>query len=320
MKKLWKLALAFTACAAALCLTAAAAEVENEKPGPVRVWGTVSAWEGEGIYLKNSDESDPLNEVVIHLGDAPLVDAATGLPLAKDSLKEGDTLYAWAGPAMALSLPPQMSAIAAVGNVPADAAVPEYYQVAKTPLKRADEDKLQVPVLGGEMLTVPMDVEIGPWLTRQIVTLDNLVPGAQILVWKDADGQAEKIIVFGYAYNGYLQIMVASHGDLLACVNGTFNGETPQLRGKKAENGDVMLPIRAVAESIGYDVRWDKELGAVVSQNGELVFSVKPGADVVQTPDGEVALSIPCVIENGVTYLSADDLGYRLNLFIVHRA
>ena len=91
MKKLLKLALAFTACAAALCLTAAAVEPLS----PVKVWGTVSPWDGEGIFLKNSDTSTSLNEVVVHLGDAPVVDAVTGLPMEKDSIKEGDTLYAW---------------------------------------------------------------------------------------------------------------------------------------------------------------------------------------------------------------------------------
>ncbi len=312
MKKLLKLALAFTACAAALCLTAAAVEPLS----PVKVWGTVSPWDGEGIFLKNSDTSTSLNEVVVHLGDAPVVDAVTGLPMEKDSIKEGDTLYAWVGPAMTLSLPPQASAIVAVGNVPADAAAPEYYQVSNTIVKPAGEKEIQVPILGGETLVVPEDVKINPWLTRQIVTVDDLVPGTQILVWKDAEGKAEQIIVFAYAYEGYLNMTVASRGESLACVNGTFDGNTPQFYCKGVDTA-VMVPVRAVAEAAGYDVRWDKELGAVVSRNGETVLSAKPGAEVIQTPNGEAGISAPCMIEKGVTYLPAEDFAHWLNLFLV---
>lgn len=313
MKKLWKLALAFTACAAALCLTAVAVEADLS---PTKVWGTVS-FQGEGFLLKNDDENDNLNEVVVHLGDAPVVDAETGLPLDKEDIQEGDTLYAWIGPAVTLSLPPQGTAIVVVGNVPADTAVPEYYEIAAKPVMPAGGSEMEVQTVGGETFTVPADVEIGPWLTRQVVTLDDLVPGTQVLVWKDAEGKAEKIIVFAYAYEGYLNMTVASRGELLACVNGEFDGETPQFSCKATEDGTFLVPVRAVAEAIGCDVRWDKELGAVVSRDGEVVLSAKPGAEVIQTPEGECGISVPCVLENGVTYLPAADLAYWLNVFFV---
>ena len=78
-----------------------------------------------------------------------------------------------------------------------------------------------------------------------------------------------------------------------------------------------MVPVRAVAEAAGYDVRWDKELGAVVSRNGETVLSAKPGAEVIQTPNGEAGISAPCMIEKGVTYLPAEYFAHWLNLFLV---
>ncbi len=314
MKKLWKLALAFTACAAALCLTAAAAEADT---APIKVWGTVSPWDGEGIFLKNGDEADNFSEVVVHLGDAPVVDAETGLPLDVEDIQEDDTLYAWINPAVTLSLPPQGSAIVAVGNVPADGVVPEYYEIAMKPVMPMDSSEMEVQTVGGKTFTVPADVEIGPWLTRQIVTLEDLIPGTQVLVWKDAEGKAEKIIVFAYAYEGYLNLLAASHGELLACINGEFDDETPQFSCKKAENGTALVPVRAVAEAIGCEVRWDKELGAVVSRNGDVVLSAKPGAEVIQTSEGECGISVPCVLENGVTYLPAADLAYWLNVFFV---
>ena len=316
MKKLLKIMLTLSVCIAAMCLTAAAVGTDE---APARVWGQVSPWDGNGIFLKNSNEDDLMNEVVVHLGEAPVVDAVTGLPLSSKDIKEGDTLYAWIGPAATMSLPPQVSAIVAVGNVPADAAVPEYCVISGEAVLPAmgEEGPVRFPLLGGENLEVTDETVYTPWLTRQIVRMEDLIPGTQVLVWKDAEGQAEKVLVFAYSYKGYLTAMAASHGHVLVCVNGTFDGETPQALCKKAEDGTVLAPIRAVAEAAGYDVRWDKTLGAVVSLNGETVLSAKPGADVILTSEGECAVSSPCVYESGVTYLPAEELAYWLDLFYV---
>lgn len=312
MKKLLKQILLLAVCAAALCLTAAAVET----PAPTRVWGQVSPWEGEGILLKNDNPDDPMNEVVVHLGDAPVVDAATGQPLDVESIKEGATLYAWIGPAATMSLPPQVTAIVAVGNVPADAAAPEYMEIAGEAVVPAPggDGAARFPTVGGGTLEVTEKTVYSPWLTRQIVRMEDLVPGARALVWKDTDGKAEKVLLFPYSYQGYITMTAMPHGDLRVSLEGAI--QVAELPYKKTESGAVLLPIRALAEASGCGVRWDKELGAVVSRNEETVFSVKPGADLIVTPEGEAGLASPCVIEAGVTYLPAEDLAYWLNLFL----
>jgi len=313
MKKLLKLLLALTACSAALCVTAAAAKVDDL--APVKVWGKVSPWEGEGVFLKNGDEADPFREVIVHIGEAPVVDAATGLPLDMEKVKEDDTLYAWIGPAATMSLPPQVFAKVVVGNVPADAACPEYYELLSggwTDPAGSDEIVFSVKGADGQSqdLSIPLNAEVTPWLTRQIVRLEGINPGSQILVWRNQAGAASKVLVFPYAYRG------AASWNTEA--TGIVNGEMVDVPGKvvSGENGRIYyLPVRAMAEAAGYDVRWDKDLGAVVSLGGETVFSVKPGANVLQTPDGEAGLSAVCLIEDGVTCLPAEDLCHWLNLF-----
>lgn len=328
MKKLTAILLAF-ALAASLSLTAFAEETgasetpeATEPAGPVRVWGKVTPWDGEGVLLKNDNKDDPMNEVVVHLGDAPVVDAAAGVPLDKESIKEGDTLYAWVGPAMTMSLPPQASAVVAVGNIPADAAAPEYYVISGMPAKndgspaKDSDGSFLFRTVGGETLKVTDKTTFSPWLTRQIVKMEDLIPGTQVLVWKNADGAAEKVLVFAYAYEGYVNTTVAPLGTALICVNGDFNGnEGSQFECKKTEDGIAMAPVRKVAEAAGYDVRWDRTLGAVVSKGGETVLSVKPDAVTIQTSEGDVDISAPCILENGVTYLPAEDLAMWLNLF-----
>lgn len=311
MKKIWKLLAAVTACAAALCLTAAAAETTAS----VKVWGTVSPWDGEGIYLKNDDKDDPFHEVVVNLGDAPIVDAVTGQPLEAKDIKEGSTLYAWIGPAATMSLPPQVSAIVAVSNVPADAAVPEYYEIAGMP-EKGENGEASFPVMGGGTLKVTAKTEYKPWLTRQIVRMEDLVPGTQVLVWKSGE-TAEKVVVFAYAYEGHLTQATTPELETVVFINAGYGGDMKGIPCKMSADGSILVPVRVVAEAAGYDVHWDKDLGAVVGKDGKTVFSVKPGAEVIQTADGEVGIASPCVLEKGVTYLPAGDLAHCLNLFFV---
>lgn len=334
MKRLLSLLLSLAVLSAALCTAAAAAETNapetpaeepEEIPAFVRVWGKVSPWDGEGIYLKN-DEDNGLSEVVIHPGDAPAVDAATGLPLDLKTVKEGDTLYVWSTPVMALSMPPQMGALVIVGNVPEGAAVPEFCEIAQHVWRFAPEDQRN-PVFqltgggeahsrGGQLEVTDKTVYI-PWLTKQIVGIDDLVPGTRVLVWKDENGAAEKIQLLPNVYQGYVCTFSHMHGAAIA-VNGGFDAErdqdTPQFNMNRSEH--AMAPVRGIAEAAGYEVRWDKTLGAVVSLNGETVFSVLPGKDVVVTPEGESGLSAPCLIESGTTYLPLEDLCRYLNLYI----
>ena len=325
MKKLLSVLLTLAALSAALCVTAAAAETapaaeEPEKLPPfVQVWGKVSPWAGGGIYLKNDDKDSHLNEVVIHPGDAPVVDGATGLPLDLEKVKEGDTLYVWTGPAMALSLPPQMSALVIVGNVPAGAAAPEFCEIARRAVSPAPGDKGNptFALTGGETLEVTDKTVYTPWLTRQMVRMEDLNPGDRALVWKDKNGAAEKVQLLPGVYQGYVSTFATMH-DVRIAVNGGFDAErdqgVPQFSGQRTDKG-VMAPIRGVAEAAGYEVRWDKALGVVVSRDGKTVFSVQPGAETVQTPEGEGYLSAPCLKEGGTTYLPLEDLCHWLNLY-----
>ncbi len=327
MKKLLSVWLTLAALSAALCVTAAAAEEAEapaqapaEVPPFIQVWGKVSPWDGEGIFLKNDNKDAALNEVVVHVGEAPAVDAATGLPLDLEKVKEGDTLYVWAGPAMALSLPPQVSAQAVVGNVPADAAAPEFCEIARRAVSPApgDEGNPAFPLTGGGKLEVTEKTVYTPWLTRQMVRMEDLNPGDRVLVWKDKDGAAEKVQLLPSVYQGYVCTFAAMGGVPIA-VNGGFDAErdqgVPQFNGKRTENG-IMAPVRGIAEAAGYEVRWDKALGAVVSLKGETVFSVLPGAETIQTPEGESSLSASCLKEGGTTYLPLEDLCHWLNLYL----
>ena len=324
MRNIMKI-VSLTLCAAALLSLPAMAKEDGllispapaiESLAPVRAWGKVTKLESGSLLLKNSNENDPLSEVIVHLPEGvPCVDAVTGLPMDMTKVKDGDTLYAWVGNAMTMSLPPQTSALIVVGNIPADYRVPEFYKITGTDktvmaaiYPPPERTEVNLPVAGGETLTVPVSAQFTPWLTRQIVTVDDLVPGSQILTWKDRDGKVEKVLVLPYGYRGYYT--VNEKGEV------TVNGEKLSVNAKLSE--PAMLPLRAVAEAVNYDISWVKGQGATVKEGDKVLFSVLPGGETAVRPgneDGDWELAAPCVVEDGITYLAASDLSLLLNLY-----
>ncbi len=314
-----------TLCAAVLMsLPAMAAEKDLlispapaiESLAPVRAWGKVTKLESGSLLLRTDDETALHKEIVVHLPEGvPCVDAVTGLPMDMSKVKDGDTLYAWVGNAMTMSLPPQTSALIVVGNIPADYKVPEFYKVIGTDqtvmpaiYPAPERTEVNLPVAGGETLTIPVSAQFTPWLTRQMVTVDNLVPGSQILVWKDKDGRVEKVLLLPYAYRGYYTMN--DKGEV------TVNGEKLSVKAKLSDPN--MLPLRAVAEAVNYDVTWVGGQGATVKEGDKVIFSVLPGAGTAKRPnveDGDWELLTPCVTEMGVTYLAASDLSLLLDLY-----
>ena len=320
MKKRILQCLSLVLCAALLSIPAAAAETEEETParlGPVAYWGTVT-WIDEDSFLLDRGERDDLSDaVVVHVGDAPCLDAVTGNTMNVKDLKDGDTAYAWVGPAMMLSMPPQSAASLILGNIPADYAVPQYYEITGSVITEASA---VLSVAGSnDTVTVPASAQVSPYLTRNLVTLADLVPGTRILVWSDAKGTPEKVLVFAYEYRGY----VAAAEDGTVSVNGTAVDQ----KAKTTAEGDTLLPIRAVAEALGMNVRWDAAQCAVVSYGEDMVkpapleietlMTALPGGAITAVDSDGTAEEVygACVIENGVTYVSMAALAQALDLY-----
>ena len=139
-------------------------------------------------------------------------------------------------------------------------------------------------------------------------------------MWSDSQGQPEKVLVFPYEYRGY--VTVAEDGTV------STNGTAAAQKAKTTDDGDTLLPVRAVAEALGMKVRWDAQLGAVVSYGddmekpegvtGETLMTAMPGGEIsVVNSDGSTsALYGTCLKENGVTYISQTALLQALDLYL----
>ncbi len=317
-------------CAALLSVPAFAAEEGTEeapaRPGLVRVWGTLTHLEDGGLLVEDPDDSGSLSTVILHGESIICLDAVTGDPMETSDLRDGETVYAWVGPAMTMSLPPHTTAYLILGNIPADYDVPQLYEIAAvTPQVMAAiypapaMTWTEVTATDGTTLKITDEAELMPYLTKNVVRLEDLIPGTRILVWEDAQGGPERVLVFPYAYRGY---MTCSDEGVVS-----VNGQVVSQDIKTAEDGTRLLPIRAVAEALGMDVRWDPAKGAVVAYREEgqtetadlqTLFTAMPGGAIMGVSEtGETyEVAGTCVKEAGVTYLSISTLANLLDLYL----
>ena len=299
-------------CAAMLCVpalaaasaTGAGAYVPN--PQYTVISGTV-AHQKDGGLLMSTSTGEPTEDYILWTEGVMILDAVSGEPVDAKSIKDGSTVYAWLGAqtAVAMSLPPQVTPELLLVNVPADYKVPQYDVIVRsdglTGLGIPNRSGMSVTLSDGTVYQVWQDAQVKPYLTRNRVTYQDLLPGTRVLAWADDKGQASKVIVFPYEYKGSRSL--DSYGRLY--INSGYGDER------------LYVPIRAVAEAAGYSVSWDKEFGVTVKDGGEIVFQICPDTDLAHGPAtaDRQSLSGPCLIANGITYLEAGDLARLLGMF-----
>lgn len=160
------------------------------------IYGPVLSVEDGQITIDNQSGNSSAGEVILTVSSetTTIVDGEQGLPAELSEIKAGDTIYAYIGPAMTMSLPPQTNAEFIICNVPADTKAPEYVKV-----KSMEENKDESWTLvsdAGMTYQIAADCPIQPYLTRQIVKLIDVVDGSHVLIWSDAQNQAQKLVLF----------------------------------------------------------------------------------------------------------------------------
>lgn len=324
MKRTLQKVFSLLLCAAIMVVPAFAAGESGEvtgTPSPVMVWGNLTWLDGGGLLLKN-DSDTALSEVVLQGESIICLDAVTGDPMDIKSLKDGDTVYAWVSPVMTMSLPPQTTAYIILGNIPADYRVPQYYEITAAEVTGTDSStqlptSVELTAAGGTVFTVTDDAALTPYLTRNIVTLADLVPGTRVLVWSSSSGGAERVLVFPYEYSGYLSY--AEDGTV------SVNGQSVGQAARTAEDGTILLPIRAVSEALGLDVSWDQETGVTVAyastgeEAGQTIFVARPAGAItgVNTDGSSYEVTGTCINDAGVTFLTSHTLVNLLDLYLV---
>ena len=185
---------------------------------PVAKWGYITKIdEATGDISFNSNEyavdgqgdySDTVNEIVLKTtADTPVLDGMSLAPVALSEIDTAQPVYVWTAQAMTMSIPPQTTAQAIIVNVPQDASAPMY--VVAQQVKTGEDGSIVITDQDGVAWRADVDTEVTPYLTRNIVTLEDIHEGTRLVISQgsetstsgsskagEADAYAARILVF----------------------------------------------------------------------------------------------------------------------------
>lgn len=177
-----------------MAMTGCASKSQEEKPEPLRVWGPVSVESDTTLVVSNENDKFTAGDIVLNLSEETrILDVASGMPLSVEQLKDGETIYAYISQAMTASLPPKTSASMILANIQEGSKVPDYIEVKSMEQKGGDYELTSVD---GLVFQVPSDCIINPYMTRNMLYLENIYEGAHCLVWSDDADNAASIMMF----------------------------------------------------------------------------------------------------------------------------
>ena len=203
-------------CAVMLAIPTAALPAEETQIaplGPVLLTGTLNQGENGSLLLSNQERGD----TVLHISDETrILNAVSGEPVALDKIRDGEAASVYAGPAMTLSLPPQTTAVLILTKIPADFSVPSYEQVVA--VDKVNNDGITITTREGKQMTIPASANVMPYLTRNVVTYRNLIPGTWFLAWNGNNGTVDKAMLFAYDDLPFTDVTADhwAHDDILA--------------------------------------------------------------------------------------------------------
>lgn len=161
----------------------------------LKIWGTITEVTDNTIVVDNQSEFSSFGEIIFNIDpeETLVLDAVTGFPVELADVQLGD-FEAYLGPVMTMSLPPQTTPYVVVVNITEDAAVPQYVISAKA-VEEKDGSQVLTAADGAEY-TLAQEVEVLPFLTRNIVKLEDIGENSRCLLWMNTDGLVEKIVLF----------------------------------------------------------------------------------------------------------------------------
>lgn len=299
----------------ALLLSTAALAADANAPAqdplfPVRVWGRIVSRSEEQVALENSDPGDPYSSILLRItGETLILDAVDGSARTAADLRSGETVYAYAGPAMVLSQPPRADAQLILCRLPADFGAPLYTEIQSVTAE-ADGACVAATCHSADLrLTGETTLLAGPGREGG-VTLDDITPGTRVLAWYAAPETGDPSLVTPY------QVMVfpsAYRGWLTADENGVqLNGAALALTGAQApfsQGGEWMLPLRPVAEALGYEVLWSPDAPELVElyRDGAPFCRLDLHTGSVTGGNGGGITAGPVQVRGGVTFLTCGD-------------
>lgn len=209
-----------------------------------------------------------------------LVDGEKGTAIDLADLKGKEVVVAHSM-AMSRSLPPQSYAYAVItkGTVTPNYAIIEEVEKMENGAVRLTTNN------GGMWVTVPENADMKPLATKDIVSVEDLQPGAQVILYYD-------IVALSYPGQAGTDRVV-----LLKAAEEPIAEETAE-----------MVGIRQAADELGLDIAWEHEGQMVTLSKGAFSATIHIGSKSYGINKMLVQLEQAAEIRDGRTYVPQEFL------------
>ncbi len=264
-------------------------EIKEINKGQVRVLG-------EGAY----------NEIVLNIQDSTyILNAQDGTPIPFKNLKKGDTITAYYSPRVTRSIPPQGNGIALIVGTPKTGGTGMYMKVAK--LEENKDGSIKVLCTNSDRL-----VTISP---DRFAQTTDIKEGSELIVWYDmmtmsipAQATATKVVLLPAKAD------IEVHTGAGTIV---INGKELALNENdiiRTNSNTVMLPLRVIAESLGYNIVWYGESRTAELQNGARTMTMTIGSKDYGRSKMAIKLDYAPEMVNGKTLVPVEFFTDVMNL------
>ncbi len=159
------------------------------------VFGVITDVSGNEITVDNQSDISSKGEMILMIDSdhTYLLDASTGLPVDVKDVQTGGSFEAYLGDAMTMSLPPQNTPDIVFVNLPEDIAMPAYAVAAEDPTEADGVWTLEAT--DGTVYEVTEDAQVVPYLTKNIVKMQDVQKGTACAIWYDDQNQVQKVMI-----------------------------------------------------------------------------------------------------------------------------
>ena len=242
---------------AALCLlTISGSALAQSVPKELQMAGSVTGRNGDMITITNDNKKT--DSVALHITDDTFViQNGTGYYLNGFDIREGEQVKAWYGSVLTRSLPPQGKADTVIAGKQNDRPTFTYFNIGKV---EPQEDG-SVRVLNvNESQYVTIFPQVYP-------DVDELKSGDKMLLWYEfttmsmpGQATATKAVLLK---QGPADINISTTAGVIA-MDGKELADVKLVE----KNNTLYVPLRQVAEALGYTVTWNGDAQTAVVYDG----------------------------------------------------
>ena len=243
--------------ATALCLlTISGSALAQSVPKELQMAGSVTGRNGDMITITNDNKKT--DSVALHITDDTFViQSGTGYYLNGFDIREGEQVKAWYGPVLTRSLPPQGKADAVIAGEQNGRPTFTYFNIGKV---EPQEDG-SVRVLN---VNESQYVTIFPQVYPDVA---ELKAGDKMLLWYEfttmsmpGQATATKAVLLK---QGPADINISTTAGVIA-MDGKELADVKLVE----KNNTLYVPLRQVAEALGYTVTWNGDAQTAVIYDG----------------------------------------------------